>query len=58
LGFSNFPIIGSIGQISTIVLAYIFLDERLSLIQFIGAIIVLVGIGIISISKIKEKVIS
>jgi len=58
LGSSNFSIIGSIGPISTIVLAYFFLDERLSFLQFIGASIVLVGIGIISISKTKKKPIS
>lgn len=57
LGSSNFSIIGSIGPISTIILAYFFLDERLSFLQFIGTSIVLVGIGIISVSKSKKKVV-
>ena len=37
-------IIGSIGEISTIVFVYLFLDERLSFLQFFGAFIVLAGI--------------
>ena len=55
LGSSNFSIIGSVGPISTIILAYLFLDERLSLLQLIGASIVLIGVGIISVSKRKKK---
>lgn len=44
LGASNFSIIASIGPISTIVLAYFFLDENLSLLQLLGAGIVISGI--------------
>lgn len=51
MGASDFSIIGSIGPISTIVLAYLFLDERLSFLQIIGAIIVIVGVSFITIKK-------
>lgn len=54
LGANNFSIIGSIGPISTIILAYIFLDERLSVLQFIGAAIVISGVGYISLNKSKN----
>jgi drug/metabolite transporter (DMT)-like permease len=54
LGVNNFSIIGSIGPISTIILAYLFLDERLSVLQFIGAAIVISGVGYISLSKSKN----
>ena len=52
LGASNFSIIGSIGPISTIILAYIFLDEKLSFLQLVGAFIVILGIGIVSSKKV------
>jgi drug/metabolite transporter (DMT)-like permease len=54
LGANNFSIIGSVGPISTIILAYIFLDERLSVLQFIGAAIVILGVGYISLNKSKN----
>ena len=44
LGANNFSIFGSLGPISTIGLAYIFLDERITLLQFAGATIILFGI--------------
>ncbi|TVZ55085.1 EamA domain-containing membrane protein RarD [Lutibacter sp. Hel_I_33_5] len=50
---SNFSIIGSFGPISTIILAYFFLDERLSLIQVLGSTIVILGIIIVSKNKSK-----
>ena len=46
LGANNFSIFGSLGPISTIGLAYIFLDERISTLQMLGAIIILLGIFI------------
>ncbi len=55
LGASNFSIIGSIGPISTIILAYLFLDEKLTLLQILGAIIVIVGIVIVSLNKSKKS---
>ncbi|CAM1353965.1 DMT family transporter [Tenacibaculum halocynthiae] len=47
IGASNFSILGSIGPFSTIVLAIIFLNESMSFWQFIGAIIVVVGVRIV-----------
>lgn len=54
MGASDFSILGSIGPISTIILAYLFLDERLSFLQIIGAVIVIVGVSFISMKK-KSK---
>ena len=51
LGVSNFSIIGSIGPISTIILAYFILDEKLSLLQILGTVVVIFGIGVISYKK-------
>ncbi|WP_299252153.1 DMT family transporter [uncultured Aquimarina sp.] len=53
LGASNVAIIGSLGPISTIILAFFFLGESLSLIQIIGAGIVI--LGIYSITKKSKK---
>lgn len=47
IGASNFSILGSIGPFSTIVLAIIFLNESMSFWQFIGAIIVVVGVRMV-----------
>ncbi len=55
IGASNFSILGSIGPISTIVLAFFILNERLTLVQFIGIIIVILGITIVSKNKSKSK---
>ncbi len=44
LGASNFSIVASIGPISTIILAYFFLDESLSLLQVFGGLVVIFGI--------------
>ena len=54
IGSSNASIIGSIGPISTIVLAYIFLEERLGIIQWLGTLIVIIGVLIISLQKKKS----
>ena len=43
--------IGSVGPVSTIYLAYLFLGERLSLVQISGSILVLVGVLMISLKK-------
>ena len=51
IGSSNFSIIASIGPISTIVLAFIFLGEKLSIYQVLGTIIVISGILLVSKSK-------
>ena len=51
LGASNFAIYGSLGPISTIVLAIIFLGERIDLYQIIGTVIVIIGMSIINLGK-------
>ncbi|AXT49951.1 DMT family transporter [Aquimarina sp. BL5] len=54
LGASNVAIIGSLGPISTIILAFFFLGESLSQIQIIGAAIVILGIYSVT-KKSKER---
>lgn len=51
IGSSNFSIIASIGPISTIVLAFVFLDENLSIYQVVGTVIVIIGVMLVSKSK-------
>ncbi|MEL7002251.1 MAG: DMT family transporter [Bacteroidota bacterium] len=51
LGAPNFSIIGSLGPISTIILANIFLEEQMTFLQIIGTAIVISGIIVISRSK-------
>lgn len=52
---SNFAIVAGVGPISTIILATIFLNETLTFLQFIGAIVVIVGIVILSTKKQTSK---
>ncbi len=51
MGASNFSILGSIGPISTIILAYLVLDEKLTIIQLVGTVVVIIGVGVISMKK-------
>ncbi len=51
IGASNTAIIGSVGPISTIILAYVFLDESLSLLQIIGTMVVMGGVLLISLGR-------
>ena len=44
IGSGNASIIGGIGPVSTIVLAYLFLNENVSFIQILGTLVVLVGV--------------
>ncbi len=44
LGANQFSIFGSLGPVSTIVLAYIFLGERLTILQLTGGIVVILGV--------------
>ena len=48
IGSSNFSIIASVGPISTIILAYVFLGENLSIHQVVGTVIVIGGIWLVS----------
>ena len=52
---SNFAIVAGVGPISTIILASFFLDERLTLFQFFGALLVIIGIVITSLKQAKKK---
>ena len=54
IGASTTAIVGSIGPVSTLVLAYFVLEERISEIQLIGTVIVLAGVGLISLIKAKK----
>lgn len=53
LGASTFSIFGSLGPISTIVLAFFFLDERISYLQLLGMFIVIIGVSVVSRKKSK-----
>ncbi len=53
VGAGNTAIIGSIGPISTILLAYIFLGETVSGVQLVGTAVVLGGILLITLEKQK-----
>ncbi|WP_299550314.1 DMT family transporter [Seonamhaeicola sp.] len=52
---SNFAVIAGIGPISTIILAAIFLNEKLTLLQLFGALVVIVGILLVSLKTGKNK---
>ncbi len=51
LGSGKASIVASVGPVSTIVLAYYFLNESFGLIQFIGTILVLTGVLFVSLKK-------
>lgn len=53
IGAPNFGIIGSLGPISTIIMANIFLDEKMTLLQVIGTLIVISGVLVLAIKKDK-----
>lgn len=54
LGASNFSILGSLGPISTILLAYVFLDEKLTYWQLVGMSVVIFGVTYLSIQGKKR----
>ena len=51
IGSMQTSIIGSIGPVSTIYLAYVFLGEAMSAVQILGSVLVLVGVLMISLRK-------
>ncbi|PKA96505.1 EamA domain-containing membrane protein RarD [Flavobacteriaceae bacterium MAR_2009_75] len=51
LGASTFSIFGSLGPVSTIVLAFFFLDERITYLQVFGMVIVILGVMLVSRKK-------
>ena len=54
IGASRASLIGSIGPVSTIYMAYVFLGERISMLQVAGSSLVLTGVLIISLSAKRE----
>ncbi|MGE5942947.1 MAG: DMT family transporter [Flavobacteriales bacterium] len=51
---SNFAIVAGAGPISTIILAGIFLGEQLTWLQLFGALVVIFGILLVSLKKVKS----
>ena len=51
LGAPTFSIFGSLGPVSTIVLAFFFLDERITYLQIFGMFIVITGVTLVSRKK-------
>lgn len=51
IGASNVAIVGSIGPVSTIVMATIFLNERIGVFQILGTLVVIFGVLLITLSK-------
>jgi len=56
IGSDNAAIVGSIGPVSTLVLAYFFLNETISLYQIGGTLMILFGVLLVSGQKRKETV--
>jgi drug/metabolite transporter (DMT)-like permease len=54
IGSGRASIIGSVGPVSTIILAYIFLGENISLYQLLGTVLVLAGVLTVSRSGKKD----
>lgn len=55
IGSGNSSLIGSVGPVATIALAYVFLGERVSLLQIAGSSLVLAGVIIVSLSSNKPN---
>ena len=55
LGASTFAVFGSLGPFSTIFLAFVFLDERLVWLQFLGAMVVILGVYFVGKAKKKTE---
>ncbi|MGO8755171.1 MAG: DMT family transporter [Gallionellaceae bacterium] len=55
IGSGSASLIGSVGPVSTIYMAYVFLGERISLLQIAGSALVLIGVLVISLNSKKEK---
>ena len=55
IGSGNFSIIGSVGPITTIILANLFLNEQFFVPQIIGTTIVILGVLLLSRSELKRS---
>lgn len=56
IGSSKSAIIGTIGPVSTIILAYFFLGEKIGITEFLGTTLIIMGVLFISNSKSNAKV--
>ena len=56
IGSDNTAIVGSIGPVSTLVLAYFFLQETISPFQIVGTLMILFGVLLVSGQKRKELI--
>jgi drug/metabolite transporter (DMT)-like permease len=54
IGAGNAALASSVGPVSTLTLAYFFLDERLSFIQVLGSLLIIFGVLYLSITKKKK----
>ncbi len=54
IGSGSASLIGSVGPVSTIYMAYVFLNERISLLQIAGSMLVLAGVLLISLTSKKQ----
>jgi drug/metabolite transporter (DMT)-like permease len=55
IGSGSASLIGTVGPVSTIFMAYVFLGESISLLQIIGSALVLTGVLIISLNSKKVR---
>ena len=55
IGATRSAILASIGPISTVSLAYLLLDERLLPVQMIGAILIILGVTVVSVEMKRKK---
>jgi drug/metabolite transporter (DMT)-like permease len=55
IGSGSASLIGSIGPVSTIYMAYVILGENLSLLQVVGSSLVLCGVLVISLNSMRER---
>jgi drug/metabolite transporter (DMT)-like permease len=56
IGSDNAAIVGSVGPVSTILMAYFFLQESVSIFQLIGTVLILLGVLVIGRQKANLKI--
>ncbi len=54
IGSSNMSVVASIGPVSTIILAVILLEEKVTIYQIIGTVVVMTGIVVLTVLKPKK----
>ena len=55
IGATQSAILSSVGPISTVSLAYLLLDERLLPVQMLGAILIILGVTVVSVEMKRKK---